>query len=38
MKNHMRSSTIVPKGTAPEDACPQMKKLRMKHVPAITPG
>jgi hypothetical protein len=39
MPNHMRSSaSIVPRGMAPEDAWPQMKKLSTKKAPTTTPG
>ena len=39
MPNHMRSSaSIVPKGMAPEEAWPQMKKLSTKNADTTTPG
>ena len=39
MPNHMRSSaSMVPKGMAPEEAWPQMKKLSTKKALTTTPG
>jgi hypothetical protein len=32
------SANMVVKGTAPEDSCPQMKKLRMKETPKTKLG
>jgi hypothetical protein len=39
MRNQMQSSAnMVPKGTAPEEAWPHMKKLRTKKMRKVTPG
>merc|ERR1719198_2903814 len=39
MRNQMHSSAnMVPNGTAPDDACPQMKKLSTKKIMKVMPG
>eukprot|EP00411_Alexandrium_monilatum_P008975 CAMPEP_0175320106 /NCGR_PEP_ID=MMETSP0093-20121207/71283_1 /TAXON_ID=311494 /ORGANISM="Alexandrium monilatum, Strain CCMP3105" /LENGTH=116 /DNA_ID=CAMNT_0016616943 /DNA_START=399 /DNA_END=749 /DNA_ORIENTATION=- len=39
MPNHKHSSAnIVGNGTAPEDFCPQMNRLRMKNITKKIPG
>ena len=39
MQNHMQmSAMMVPKGTAPDEPRPQMKKLRKKKMQKTTPG
>ena len=39
MRNQMHSkANIVPKGTAPDEPCPKMKKLRTKKMTKVMPG
>ena len=38
-RNHMQTSaTIVPKGTAPDEPRPQIRRLRMKKTQKMMPG